>query len=61
MVVIGLSISETADLLGFLQKQPSLEFTENGLEKTNHPVNCSCVDKNVLLMSEENEQTGSKL
>ncbi len=32
--------------------QPSLGFTENG------PKNNSCVDKNALLMSEENGQTG---
>ncbi len=46
----GLSISKTADLLGF--SQPSLGFTENGLKKIKYPVNGSCVDKNALLMSE---------
>ncbi len=49
----GLSISKTADLLGF-----SLGFTENGPKKRKYPVSGSCVDENALLMSEENGQTG---
>ncbi len=32
--------------------QPSLGFTENGLKKRKYPVSGSCVDENVLLMSE---------
>ncbi len=48
----GLSISETADLLGFPHTQPSLRFTENGLKKRKYPVSGSCVDENALLMSE---------
>ncbi len=47
----GLSISKTADLLAF-SRQPSLEFTENGLKKRKYPVSGSCVDENALLMSE---------
>ncbi len=47
----GLSISQTADLLGF-HTQPSLGFTENGLKKRKYPVSGSCVDENALLMSE---------
>ena len=46
----GLSISKTADLLGF--SQPSLGFTENGPKKRKYPVSGSCVDENALLMSE---------
>ncbi len=38
--------------------QPSLGFTENGPKKRKYPVSGSCVDKNALLMSEENGQTG---
>ncbi len=37
MVVGGLSISETADLLGFSHTQPSLGFTENGPKKRKYP------------------------
>ncbi len=48
----GLSISQTADLLGF--RQPSLGFTENGPRNRKYPVSGSCVDDNALLMSEEN-------
>ncbi len=48
----GLSISQTADLLGFLHTQPSLGFTENGPKKRKYPVSGSCVDENALLMSE---------
>ncbi len=47
----GLSISETADLLDF-HTQPSLGFTENGPKKRKYPASGSCVDENVLLMSE---------
>ncbi len=38
--------------------QPSLGFTENDPKKRKYPVSGSCVDKNALLMSEENGQTG---
>ncbi len=48
----GLSISKTADLLGFFYAQPSLGFTENGPKKIKYPVSGSCVDENALLMSE---------
>ncbi len=50
----GLSISKTADLLGF----SSLGFTENDPKKRKYPVSGSCVEENALLMSEENGQTG---
>ncbi len=53
----GLSISRTADLWDFYA-QPSLGFTENGPKRRKYPVSGSCVDENVLLMSEENGQTG---
>ncbi len=53
----GLSISKTADLLGFSRTTIS-RFTENGLKKRKYPVSGSCVDENALLMSEENGQTG---
>ncbi len=49
----GLSISETADLLGFSHTT----ISENGPKKRTYPVSGSCVDKNALLMSEENRQT----
>ncbi len=32
---------------------PSLGFTENGPKKRKYPVSGSCLDENVLLMSEE--------
>ncbi len=32
--------------------QPSLEITENGQKKRKYPASGSCVDENVLLMSE---------
>ncbi len=38
--------------------QPSLGFTENGPKKIKYPVSSSCEDKNALLSSEENGQTG---
>ncbi len=47
----GLSISETADLLGFSHTTIS-RFTENGTKKRKYPVSASCVDENALLMSE---------
>ena len=47
----GLSISETADLLGF-SLQPSLGFTENGPKKNKYPVSGSSVGGNALLMPE---------
>ncbi len=48
----GLSISKTADLLGFSRTTVSIGFTENGQKKRKYPVSGSCVDKNALLMSE---------
>ncbi len=51
----GLSISKTADLLGFSHTTISRErlfFTENGLKKKKCPVSGSCVDENALWMSE---------
>ncbi len=45
MVVGGLSISKTADLLGFSR-------TTISKEKRKYPVSGSCVDENALLMSE---------
>ncbi len=47
----GLSISETADLLG-LSCTTISRVTENGLKKRKYTVNGSCVDENALLMSE---------
>ncbi len=47
----GLSISKTADLLGFSHTTIS-RFTENGPKKRKYPVIGSCVDENALLMSE---------
>ncbi len=47
----GLSISKTADLLGFSRSTIS-GFTENGPKKRKYPVSGSCVDENALLMSE---------
>ncbi len=45
-----LSISKTADLLGY--SHTNLGFTENGPKKIKYPVSRSCVDENALLMSE---------
>ncbi len=45
-----LSISKTADLLGF-SPQPSLGFTENGPKNIKYPVTGRGVDENALLMS----------
>ncbi len=39
-----------------LHTQPSLEFTENGPKKRKYPVSGSCMDENVLLMSEVREE-----
>ncbi len=47
----GLSISNTADLLGFSHTTIS-RFTENGPKKRKYPVSGSCVDENALVMSE---------
>ncbi len=47
----GLSISKTADLLGFSHATISM-FTENDPKKRKYPVSSSCVDENALLMSE---------
>ncbi len=48
----GLSISQTTDLLGFSHTTIS-RVTENGPKKRKYPVSGSCVDENVLLMSED--------
>ncbi len=48
----GLSISKTADLLGFSHTTISIGFTENGPKKKQYPVNGSCVDENAFLISE---------
>ncbi len=53
----GLSISKTADLLGFPHSTIS-RFTENGPKKRKYPMSSSRVNKNAWLMSEENGQTG---
>ncbi len=47
----GLSISKTADLLGFSHTTIS-RVTENGPKKRKYPVSGSCVNENALLMSE---------
>ncbi len=47
----GLSISKTADLLGF-SRTTIFRFTENGPKKRKYPVSGSCVDENALLISE---------
>ncbi len=53
----GLSISKTADLLGFSRTTISRVY-RHGPKKRKYPVSGSCVDENALLMSEENGQTG---
>ncbi len=53
----GLSISKTADLLGF-PHTTVLGFTKNYPKKRKYQVSGSCVDENALLRSEENGQTG---
>ncbi len=47
----GLSISKTADLLGFLRTTISRVYREC-LKKRKYPVSGSCVNKDTLLMSE---------
>ena len=44
----GLSISETADLLGFSRTPISTEFTENDAKNKNHPVSSNSAGKNML-------------
>ena len=47
----ALSISETADLLGFSCPTVS-RVTENGVKTKKHPMSSSSAGKNVLLMRE---------
>ncbi len=53
----GLSISKTADLLGFSHTTIS-RVNREGPKKRKYSLSGSCVDEKALLMSEENEQTG---
>ncbi len=56
----GLSISKTADLLGFSRTIISRVYKE-GPKKRKYPVSGSCVDKNALLMSEVSGEWGDWL